>query len=541
MLSLSVILLVSPQTLAVVLLKPGVPTPLLDLFPVETTSEVSSWYLGLYSYTDQPNPPYTISGGTTFPPGSSYYYGDEITGSAFNYGTDVYYAYQGIPQFAPLASGFITVNSDYKESSITIPLVVLQKQVLTGGYCDVYPGYSGYPCFSRYNTIEGPFTFSVNPTTFESAVINSVTPFFGHGRLFEGTLIEKGQMGAQFIPNFNLSIPEVLQLPSTTGLPKFDHFNWSQQITKISLVDDSGKTILENLSDLSDLSDLFEAGCTFIKACDIGKAILEYLSGLVGDTEKTIVEYLSGRAPGPDPELGGNKNQRRKCGNQPARDNYPWYWDEIKTGCGTGNDSPLNYFVETHTFANGLDISDAPNLIIPGLRVEFETYLAGVNKDHKGRVLALNGTSFKWAYTQTLPFIDGITNAITLQNINPDLAGKGEVEFLGFINQNDFDSSRINNLIAAGLFPQTITSIDEPNLLIMMISSFFLWTFFRLFRCLRGSPYIQCHLVKPPCTPDETRRGARAPCAVNFDPVVCVRGHGRHAASVGRISKRRAD
>lgn len=180
MLFLSVILLVSQQTLAVVFLKPGVPTPLLDLFPVETTSEVSSWSLGLYSYADQPTPPYTISGGTTFLPGSSYYYGHEITGSAFDHGTDVYYAYQGIPQFAPLASGSITVNSDYEESSITIPLVVLQKQVLTGGVCDAYPdiGLSGYPCFSRHNIVEGSVTFQIAgetlpPSTLELAQMSN--------------------------------------------------------------------------------------------------------------------------------------------------------------------------------------------------------------------------------------------------------------------------------------------------------------------------------------------------------------------------------
>jgi hypothetical protein len=142
-------------------LAPGVTVPLNSLFAFETGPTISSWNIGLYWYCDQPAPPITISGDQPVTPCFGFTYnGRLITGHSFLQGTDVYYKAFGWPiPWASFDSGRLTVDSGYSPNSVTIPLVIIQKQVLTGQTCNHFE--ITYPCFLRENTYEGPMVFPV--------------------------------------------------------------------------------------------------------------------------------------------------------------------------------------------------------------------------------------------------------------------------------------------------------------------------------------------------------------------------------------------
>jgi len=173
-------------------------------------------------------------------------------------------------------------------------------------------------------------------------------------------------------PACNLSLIEAAKLGG------FDHFNWYQEITRIQLP--------LNLP-------------------------------------AAIFEYLAGRGLGVDPQLGGNPHG-------PVRDLYQWYWDEVLTG-------DRGYFIDSHFFANEVDFEDYPNLVFAFTSIEFATYLVGVREDHTGvrlSELGIQGTAFRWRYTQTIPFVSQDIQLVTVQNNDPSKGGGGELELLGDID-----------------------------------------------------------------------------------------------------------
>jgi hypothetical protein len=217
-------------------------------------------------------------------------------------------------------------------------------------------------------TLGSPSTASVtirDVCSFEEAMTNSVTP----------TIRENlGGIVAQAAAACNLSLYDAARSGG------FSHFNWYQEITKISLP--------LNLP-------------------------------------TAIFEFLQRRGAGVDPALGGNPGS-------PIRDSYPWYWDEVLTG-------DRDYFIENQHGSNQLFFEDYPNLVFPGVTLEYATYLAAIREDHTGvrlSDLGIAGTAFAWRYTQIIPFVSQDIDFITIQNTDPAKGGLGQVELLGLIDPN---------------------------------------------------------------------------------------------------------
>ncbi len=155
----------------------------------------------------------------------------------------------------------------------------------------------------------------------------------------------------------------------------------------------------------------------------------------VPDTE--FVEYLVTRGTGVDPLFGGNPGQ--------PGDNFEWYYDETVV---PGGDPALR--IDKNHLQNFLSFSDIPNLGRPGLGAIFTTYLAGVKTNHAGKIYRdVPGVHFRWKYTEYGIF-DSV-EVITLRNIDPTRGGDGVVEFLGFLDPEDWDSDRVARLEAAGI------------------------------------------------------------------------------------------
>jgi hypothetical protein len=184
----------------------------------------------------------------------------------------------------------------------------------------------------------------------------------------------KGSIGAQLsiASSFGLSLSQVAQLGG------FDHFNWLQNITGFSF------------------------------------------NGAPRTSIAPFGVSLVGRSTGVDPALGGNFGQ--------FADNLPPYWNEVNcTLCSS------NYFIRTGD--NQTVFRDAPNLIQAGWSAYFQTQLIGVRADGTYDILSDTwndpGLTFRWEYTQTSNFLNDGTVGV-LSNIDPALAGGGDVTLLGF-------------------------------------------------------------------------------------------------------------
>ena len=128
-----------------------------------------------------------------------------------------------------------------------------------------------------------------------------------------------------------------------------------------------------------------------------------------------------------------------------------------------------DYHLSKHTFPNELEFSDTPTQL-PGFKVKFSTYLAGVTDEFDTVTFSsIEGISFDWSYEQTWAgynLLECTTNTprcVSIQNIDPTLGGGGVVEFLGYLNPENFDEERISRLIKAGVTPVSIVKGASPQ------------------------------------------------------------------------------
>jgi hypothetical protein len=166
-------------------------------------------------------------------------------------------------------------------------------------------------------------------------------------------------------------------------------------------------------------------------------------------------------------------------GNTPVGgvfDEYDWYFDE----------APVNsrYFWSNYYRNNNTQalFGDSPNQPSPGASITFTTYLAGVRGGNNGAIFAnIDGNSFKnlafsWRYTQGFSGGSVSLNSF-FANPDPSLGGGGNIEFLGFLQPEDWTQERIARLQSQGLTiagleggslttPTTTptTSVPEPSL-----------------------------------------------------------------------------
>lgn len=173
------------------------------------------------------------------------------------------------------------------------------------------------------------------------------------------------------------------------------------------------------------------------------------------------IDKLTGefnRSTGIDPLYGGNTPLV-----DPA-DAFPWYWDEVDASnlLVDRSDELLSSNISGDITLN---FTDSPNFGTPGYSAEFTTYLAGVKSDlREGMVFGpgFSNTAFRWRYTQTTEK----SGLVTVRNTDPLLGGGGVVEFLGFLDEDDWTADRIRNLNLAGItvaaqLPDTV-AVPEP-------------------------------------------------------------------------------
>ncbi|MBW4456003.1 MAG: DVUA0089 family protein [Nostoc indistinguendum CM1-VF10] len=294
-------------------------------------------------------------------------------------------------------------------------------------------GLSGIKGFTDVSGSARENTWFVQLHTIDDFLKNTVKITDENGNVAKSKL--SNAIYANFQPELAV-IQGFNNLNSLASFGGFDHFNWYQEITSID-------------------------------------------SGLATNICRGI---------GVDPLPGGN------CSFTIA-DQFKWYWDETPV-FGRGD-----FFVQERTKATELEYVDAPNLLISETSAEFVTYLAGVQQGDEGIIFSnkggnFNNLAFKWRFTQKANFAgqgldrlcsllgktcasaNDITNIAFLQNIDPNLAGEGEIEFLGFLQPEDWTEERINRLQSVGLQvvglensrlsiePPVSTSVPEPSTLL---------------------------------------------------------------------------
>jgi hypothetical protein len=150
-------------------------------------------------------------------------------------------------------------------------------------------------------------------------------------------------------------------------------------------------------------------------------------------------------------------------GNTPIQpfDEYKWYFDESPAN-SPNLWSSSKYYKNNNTQAWW---TDNPKLAIPGASITFTTYLAGVRGGDYGTIFAnVDGNSFenlafKWKYTQG--FSNGSVSLNSLfANTDPSLGGGGIVEFLGFLQPEDWTQDRITRLQEQGVL---IAGLNSPG------------------------------------------------------------------------------
>jgi hypothetical protein len=150
-------------------------------------------------------------------------------------------------------------------------------------------------------------------------------------------------------------------------------------------------------------------------------------------------------------------------GNSPVGgvfDEYKWYFDE----------APVNsrYFWSNYYRNNNTQalFSDSPQQPAPGASITFTTYLAGVRGRNNGAIFAnVDGNSFKnlaFSWKSTQGFSGGSVSLNSLlANPDPSLGGGGDIEFLGFLQPEDWTQDRITRLQNQGL---TIAGLNGGNI-----------------------------------------------------------------------------
>ena len=92
---------------------------------------------------------------------------------------------------------------------------------------------------------------------------------------------------------------------------------------------------------------------------------------------------------------------------------------------------------------------------MPGIEADVVTYLIGIRSDGTAVSFGnIEGTSFKWHFTQRILFGTGEITDVTLANIDPALGGGGDVSFDGFLTTADWTADRITRLTTAGFIFQ---------------------------------------------------------------------------------------
>jgi hypothetical protein len=256
--------------------------------------------------------------------------------------------------WSPFSSGFIRVNSGYSYSSIIIPDLVIQKQVLTGQSC------GSYPCFYRENVHVGPLEIRVGCDLHD--VLKG-----GYGSSGAVNRYPEGDhFVAIFTPGCDKTIDESAALGSFVG------FNWYQRVIAI-----------ENYDTLN---------AKWVARFDVAR------------------DLFGQQLPFVDPALGGNPDQRAECAPEFGDDFVPWYWSEVVT-C-----QPDSY-IGNHVSTTSLDFVDYPkfgDIFFDGTifalsskwRYVFETKMVGVQDSFgRGQVLSdifpdLANLQFRWSYEQ---------------------------------------------------------------------------------------------------------------------------------------------
>lgn len=176
--------------------------------------------------------------------------------------------------------------------------------------------------------------------------------------------------------------------------------------------------------------------------------------------------FLSLHGPGVgdfDPLPGGNECfPWGKC----DRDQYKWYFDE--------SPDSISYWYNKYKDNNTRAIwGDRPGFQYNPLTintVEFTTYLAGVRGGDYGTIFAnVDGKSFKnlafrWRYTQDSDPLGTITTSFFADNDDLLRANGGTIEFLGFLQPEDWTQDRIIQLQERGVLIAGLNDLGtSPN------------------------------------------------------------------------------
>jgi hypothetical protein len=179
---------------------------------------------------------------------------------------------------------------------------------------------------------------------------------------------------------------------------------------------------------------------------------------LVSNTLFGVPNHPFGYYLGVDPQLGGNKNQRREC-KGPGADTFKWYFNEYLLNCPAADEHALQLALSRGSNQT-LPFWDAPDACVPGIVWVFETYLAGVRADGSGDpLLTIPGVHVHWKYTQTSPCIPiimpggGTFTEITVGQNSPGGPSFGTSEFVAFIDPEHVTPGRIQWLKAGGVLP----------------------------------------------------------------------------------------